>query len=1434
MLILGTAYAVFNSNPFQNWLTGKLGNYLSAQFKTKISIGHINYKPLQTFELQDVLFGDHKNDTLFFCGSIDFKLAGFKLDSTQFRLSDVKIDRAYCNVVFYKDNTFNIDVLFNILDPNDTLPSNGPPFVLYFDKVKLTNTRFRFRNETDTTVWENFAANDQLFYNINADADDFYIIQDSLHFNISHLDLMERSGFKANHIKSLVTISPSCMLFDSLELKTPYTHAKGFYGMRYKSYDAFSNFYDDVKLDIKLQSSVVDGHDVAFFAAPFEAFPLRFKLQGQGKGTVSNLQLKNLDVRFGKMGQFRGKAQLNGLPNVANTLIDAEVTQLLATQKDIEYLAQMPLSNSLDKFGLIRFDGTFTGFYQDFVAYGNFHTALGTANTDINMKISPDFDDYTYSGNVNLVDFDLGKLTEQKLLGKLSTQAKLQAHGIDFATMEAQTDATISRFDFNGYAYHDVKLKGSLNKQVIQSDLVVDDEHLTLDFKGSIDLSEPETHFKFNAFLANANLQPLGFDTMDLTVGAQAQIDFAWRDLDHNKGSIALQDISIARNEELFQINHINFTSSVSNTNRVLKLNTDNITAEVNGQFNILELKNTALIALHKLIPEYFTAPATRNSLVQNFSFSANVQSLYPFNNLYFSTVDLKKAVVSGDFNETKQVWNLQATADNFKYDNLRFTRINITHDKANLNAKFGRFLINDTLFARDASLQATLAKNVAQVNFAIKDSQQVFSTQTQATFVFKPNAIEGTFDRSTVQFRKAKYIIKDKSILSFKPAGLVFTDFSVRRNVTENILVNGLYSYTKAHQLKADLTDIKLDVVNDLLPDMTIKTNGLLNGEVSLTTKNNNAVFSSDALLTNLSFDNDTLGDFKLLSNYVDNQNRLMAFVRSVKGKLRNLEVGGYYDFNHINDALNFNISFDESDVSSFQPFVKDYIKIYSGNVSANGQIAGSLARPEVNCKVDLMGVTIMVDYLKTMYSFSTSVQINEQQIKLAPTEIRDINDRRASLSGSINHKYFKNFTANLALNNLHDFQLLNTKSTDNDLFYGTAYADGDMTLTGPFTDLLMDAKFTAKAGTVVNIPLSTTFTDGEDGLIHFVNKDTVKTLNQYKRSGSISGFAIKCMMHVTPKAELNIVMDEQQGDKIRGRGQGDILLELTRTGQFNMYGEVEVNEGDYAFTAMNLFTKKFTLKPGGKITWTGDPFGGQMNIVGAYNVRTTVADVVATATNAEREMLKQQRVPVECLLYVKGSLLNPDIKFDMNINDINGSLPGNTISELQNNMRIWRSENDLMVQQVISLLLFGRFTPTNIQNSTGPANLTAGVNNTLSGFVSSQATNFIQRIIPGFDLNVDYHTGNESVRGRSIVTGTKRVFDNRLEIQASFDPINTYQNFLTQYNLTRDGSIKAKAFSRAQLDPIYNRNINTNGVGLYYRKEFDTFKDLFTSKKK
>lgn len=1435
MLVLSSIYIAINSNTFQNWITGKLSTYLSAQFKTKITIGHINYIPLQTFRLENVLFGDHKNDTLFYAGKIDFNLVGIDLDSTRFKLNNVKVDEGYCLIKFYEDESFNIDVLFNILDPNDTLPSTGPPFTLYFDKVKLTNSRFRFVNETDTSKWKYFAANDEYFYNINATASNFYIIRDSLHFKVSHLDLMEKGGFKASHIQSVVTIAPNCMLFDSLELKTPYTNAKGGFQMYYDSWSSFSNFYDEVKMKVELGQSVVDLRDVTFFASPFEQMPYKLRVKGKGKGTVSNLDLSNLDIQFGNNGIFKGKAKLIGLPAIDNTFIDAQVKQVSVTRKDIEYLAQKSIGNDLDVLGVMKFTGKYTGFYKDFVAFGSLHTAIGSVETDLNMKLSDAMKDYQYSGNLVVSDFDLGQLVKNNMLGKFSVHTKIEGKGLAFEDIVAHADADFDYFEFKNYRYHNIEWKGGLANKNITTNFHIDDPNIHFSFKGNIDLATDATNYNFTAKVTKANIEPLGFDTADLTVSADAKINFTWKDIDKNNGLIQLNGLKILRNEELYEINAIELNSVVNAGTRTLEFNTDNIHAKLKGNFNLSEFESLSKLVLNHLLPNYFQMPHTVPSVSHQFDFNIQAKSLYPFNTLYFPHIEASNLDASGTFNQKQMVWNFDLKLDQFSYNSINLRRINLNHNSnsnATVKLDIKRILVKDSLYARSVNIQSTIANNRAKVYIHTGDTNVVVNTNCDLDLLFSPDLITGQFKQGIVKIKESKIAIDSLGFIQYSPEGFTFNQFKFIRENNQFLDVNGLYSVADKHNLHFNLENIKLDILNDFIPSMDILTNGVINGFASLQNKDNHNVLSTNAELTHLSLDRDTIGDFKFVSNYAEQQNRLMAYMKSVKGKFKNMEVGGYYDFSSKDDALNFSIQFDESDISSLQAFVKDYIKLYTGSIRANGQLSGSLAKPEFSSTIDLMGVTLRVEYLKTLYSFSTSIKINEQNITIAPTEIKDVNEHTAIAKGIISHKNFSKFNTNLSLTNLTNFQLLNTKSKDNDLFYGVAYADGGLTLTGPIDDLLFDAEFTVKKESVVNIPLANSYGDNEDGLIRFVNKDSTRVFSSYKKSGSLTGFSIKCLLHATKDAELNIVMDEQQNDRIRGRGEGDVLIELTNSGQFNMYGEVEVNEGDYNFTAMNLFTKKFTLKPGGKINWTGDPFEGQMNITGVYNVRTSVADIIASATSDERERLKQQRVPVECLLYVKGSLLNPDIKFDLNVNDVNGTLTGSTVSELQNSLRIWRNENELMTQQVVSLMLFGRFAPTNIQNSSNNTAISAGVSNTLSGFVSSQATGLIQRIIPGFDLNIDYHTGTESMRSRQIVSGTKRMFDNRLEIQASFDPINTYQNFLTQYNLSKDGRLKAKAFSRAQLDPIYNRNINTNGIGLYYRKEFDKLSEIFSFK--
>ncbi len=351
----------------------------------------------------------------------------------------------------------------------------------------------------------------------------------------------------------------------------------------------------------------------------------------------------------------------------------------------------------------------------------------------------------------------------------------------------------------------------------------------------------------------------------------------------------------------------------------------------------------------------------------------------------------------------------------------------------------------------------------------------------------------------------------------------------------------------------------------------------------------------------------------------------------------------------------------------------------------------------------------------------------------------------------------------------------------------------------------------------------------------INFVNKDTLIKVVLTKSVEPL-GFELNCIIHTTPDADFELILDERTGDKIKGKGTGTVKLELTKLGNFNMYGQVVVEDGEYSFTAANIFKKKFALLRGGTLSWNGDPMQTQMDIQGMYFLRkVSISELVSSSTTSSGTNTSDSKVPVECLLYVRGSLTSPEIKFDLNFPELQSSIGTNNLTEIQNVVRTLRSEPDLMNQQVMSLMLFGKFVPLTGNNTNSSNTLNSGYATTLSGILTSQANNLFGNIIPGLDFNLDYQNATDVTKSRTIFSASKKFYNNRLEVQTSYDPqFANNANISTQYNISKDGNLKIKAYSKNTNDPIYRTPALTQGIGLYYRNEFDTFIELFSKQKK
>lgn len=75
-------------------------------------------------------------------------------------------------------------------------------------------------------------------------------------------------------------------------------------------------------------------------------------------------------------------------------------------------------------------------------------------------------------------------------------------------------------------------------------------------------------------------------------------------------------------------------------------------------------------------------------------------------------------------------------------------------------------------------------------------------------------------------------------------------------------------------------------------------------------------------------------------------------------------------------------------------------------------------------------------------------------------------------------------------------------------------------------------------------------------------------------------SGLELQFDLKVTPEAEVEIIIDRSTGHALKGRGNGNIRLEISTLGKFNMLGDYQVTEGEYLFRYGGIIDKKFQVK--------------------------------------------------------------------------------------------------------------------------------------------------------------------------------------------------------------------------------------------------------------
>jgi len=155
-------------------------------------------------------------------------------------------------------------------------------------------------------------------------------------------------------------------------------------------------------------------------------------------------------------------------------------------------------------------------------------------------------------------------------------------------------------------------------------------------------------------------------------------------------------------------------------------------------------------------------------------------------------------------------------------------------------------------------------------------------------------------------------------------------------------------------------------------------------------------------------------------------------------------------------------------------------------------------------------------------------------------------------------------------------------------------------------------------------------------------------------------------------------------------------------------------------------------------------------------------------------------------------------------------------------------------MSQQILSLLLLGNFSYT--------AN-TPDIGATSFKLLSNQLSGWLSKLSKDFDIGISYQPGTTLTEDELEVALRTQLFNDRLSIDGNFGVRGTASSQSTsnvvgdinvEYKITQDGRFRIKAFNRTNnLTLIENNAPYTQGVGVFFRKEFEKFGDLLGAKR-
>lgn len=1419
-------------------------------------------------KLENIIFryGDNRNKFLLdvnlgklYASARNIDLAEEKIDISKFDLSRtaVKITLGKHSPVQQKVNV--------ILD---TLPQSK--WRVLASTLNLKDINFAFNNENKPRQQYGMDYAHLNVKQLTLNSHNILYSADSIIGNVRHLALKEQSGLDLKELKTVFAYHMHGGYLRNLYLETPNTLLQDYIDVQYPSLDTLKKNMETMRVNARLQKSIVGLSDILIFAPDLRKQELFRKYKNEKllfeavfNGYLNKLAIKNFYVSGLHNTIVHVNGKMNGLPDMKKIKYDFNIIKIQSSNKDVtafvppSALKQIQVPNTFSALG--KLSGTIQDYNTNLVII----SSDGAAKLNGYVYMSPGKGREKYDIHLNTDKLNIGRILRQdSLMGAITAMISAKGQSFDIHNMNTVVKGDISSAGFMNYVYNSIKFNGSIAQQLGKLSLVSNDPNAVLQLDADADFTQKDPALKAKLNIDSANLQALKLYTDEMRIRAAILADIPKLSADYPEGLIVIDKPTMTMKGERYFLDSLYISSKpTTDSGQNIIINADAIVATLTGKTPLSQIGN--IIQEH--ISRHYKLKADSNKLVKTIPGSYDLQL-----NATIQDRPLLHAVLPGlqsmDTININAAINPRTLVVNATMPHVVYNNNTLDSGKVNINGTDSALTYNislNKLATPDIQLWQTTAQgrlngNEITADIAIADSakKERFALNAKLQQNDKEQVLQLGND---LVLNYKKWQVSQPNKIVFSAQGFYAQNFGFT-NGSESINLNSEQADYSA-PLTVSVNNFLLSNITEIVQKDTLLANGVLNSKLVVQNVTTTPKASGTLQIQNLSVREDTIGNLDVQLTEAS-ANEAKAKI-TIIGNGNDIAVtGSYYPKPVSNNNFDLKLDINALNLKTVEGLAMNSIRRSSGLIKGSLTVKGTPALPVITGDVYTDNLTTTVSMLGTpMRMQKEKIIFTADGITFDNFKILDSFGNSGVIVGNVKTKDYRDMQFALQLKS-KKWQVLNSTVADNKLFYGRMVLTTNLSIKGTPQAPLIDGSLTVHDTTkfTVAIPQKKAEIQDRDGVVEFVDIDDSNRYTLLTPKDTMpkivmrSGAKLDVNITIQKNAEFNVIIDESTGDFLRVRGEAALNTVINPDGTIGLAGTYELKQGTYELN-YNLIKRKFNIQDGSTITFAGDPLQAEANITAAYTANVPPYDLVEKQVSDPAQLnYYKQRLTFDVQLKLKGPLLKPEISFDIVLpEEKKYRTNSDVITTVQGKLSEMRNNPSELNKQVFALLILNRFVAENpFESGAGGKSVEFMARQSASRFLSEQLNAVAGRLINGLELNLDlestedYTTGEKRNKTDLNVSASKRLLNDRLTVTVGNNfglegqNQNTNKNsslvpgnLAADYQLSTDGRYMVRIYRKNEIQDIVEGYVVETGVSFIVTVDYNRFKTLFRKRK-